>query len=125
MFLRLRGGSAFTAFGNVAPTAALHHKVHARKRIFQARGRGDAKMPIAPHQPNTAPKRSALSDLADAGQRLIDIWWVSYALIAALQLKILWNIWRYRDLTPGDTSSYFLDAARWARRLEVLISAEN
>jgi hypothetical protein len=64
------------------------------------------------------PKRAALSDLADAGQRLIDIWWVSYALIAALQLKILWNIWRYRDLTPGDTSSYFLDAARWARRLE-------
>ena len=47
--------------------------------------------------------------------------WVSYALIGALQLKIVWNIWRYRDLTTGDTSSYFSMALRWAHDLAVNI----
>lgn len=40
--------------------------------------------------------------------------WPSYALIALLQLKLIWNIWRYRDLTAGDTSHYFMSAARWS-----------
>lgn len=43
--------------------------------------------------------------------------WVSYVLVGALQIKILWNIWRYRDLTTGDTSSYFLSAWRWSQDL--------
>jgi hypothetical protein len=47
--------------------------------------------------------------------------WISYALIGALQLKLLWNIWLYRDLTSGDTSSYFRNAARWADNFEVNI----
>lgn len=39
--------------------------------------------------------------------------WLSYALIAALQMKILWEIWRFRDLTTGDTTSYFAGGYRW------------
>jgi hypothetical protein len=38
----------------------------------------------------------------------------AYGLIFALQLRVVWNVWRYKDLTPGDTSGYFLDAATWA-----------
>src|SRR5262245_39584767 len=39
--------------------------------------------------------------------------WASYALIALLQLKIVWQIWRFRDLPIGDTSNYFIIAYRW------------
>ncbi len=42
--------------------------------------------------------------------------WVSYALIFLLNMKILWGIWLYRDLTTGDTSSYFLTAYRWSKQ---------
>ena len=41
--------------------------------------------------------------------------WISYLLIAALQLKIIWGIWRLRDITGGDTSSYFISAYRWSK----------
>jgi hypothetical protein len=53
--------------------------------------------------------------------RLLAKAWPSYTLICALQLKILWNIWRYRDLTTGDTSSYFAGAYRWYDDLAVNI----
>ena len=43
---------------------------------------------------------------------------VAYAAIAALQLRILWNIWKYSDLVSGDTSSYFLDVATWEHGLK-------
>jgi hypothetical protein len=39
--------------------------------------------------------------------------WPSYVLVALLQLKVMWNIWRFRDLTSGDTSSYFVSAYHW------------
>ena len=39
--------------------------------------------------------------------------WPSYVLVALLQLKVIWNIWRFRDLTSGDTSSYFVNAYNW------------
>ena len=42
---------------------------------------------------------------------------VAYTAIASLQLRVIWNIWKYADLTNGDTSSYFVDAASWAHRL--------
>ena len=51
------------------------------------------------------------------GARLIANPWVSYPLIAALQLKIIWAIWKYRDITGGDTSSYFYSAYQWAHEL--------
>jgi hypothetical protein len=40
----------------------------------------------------------------------------SYWLIALLQAKIFWNAWLFRDLTWGDTSSYYLDAHAWYER---------
>lgn len=38
-----------------------------------------------------------------------------HLLLGIAQLIIVWGMWSRRDLTYGDTSSYFLDAAGWAR----------
>lgn len=38
----------------------------------------------------------------------------AYSIITILQLRVIWNIWRNADLTSGDTSFYFVDAASWA-----------
>ena len=42
---------------------------------------------------------------------------VAYGLVLLIVLRELWGIWRYLDVTTGDTSSYFLDALRWAHGL--------
>ena len=47
--------------------------------------------------------------------RLLAMGWVSYLLITALQLKVIWAIWRLRDIAYGDTSSYFRSAYRWSQ----------
>jgi hypothetical protein len=39
--------------------------------------------------------------------------WVAYPAIALFQLKVLWGAWIYRDLTQGDTASYFQQAILW------------
>jgi hypothetical protein len=44
--------------------------------------------------------------------------WASYLLVLLLQLKMVWGIWEYRDLTPGDTSFYFVNAYRWFKDLK-------
>ncbi len=31
----------------------------------------------------------------------------------------MWEIWEYRDLSPGDTASYFVHASRWADGLQL------
>jgi hypothetical protein len=33
--------------------------------------------------------------------------------ILLLQIKVTWGMWQFRDLTSGDTSSYFINAYRW------------
>lgn len=43
--------------------------------------------------------------------------WAAYAAITALQLRIIWNIWKYSDLGSGDTSYYFVDVATWQHGL--------
>lgn len=48
---------------------------------------------------------------------LIDNAWFSYGTIFLLQLKVIWNIWQYRDLTLGDTSAYFVNGLNWAVQL--------
>jgi hypothetical protein len=53
---------------------------------------------------------SAASRLA----RLAASPWFAYGSILAIQSKVLWGIWTYRDLTPGDASYYFVMASRWA-----------
>ncbi|HMD71263.1 MAG TPA: hypothetical protein VKF41_07960 [Bryobacteraceae bacterium] len=45
----------------------------------------------------------------------------SYLTILLLQLKVAWGIWYLRDLTSGDTSSYFLNAYDWYKNLRVEI----
>src|SRR5260370_7444433 len=43
---------------------------------------------------------------------------LSYAIILAAACKTVWGMWIYRDLTAGDTSSYFLSALDWFERFE-------
>lgn len=43
--------------------------------------------------------------------------WVAYGAIAVLQMRVIWNIWKYADLTSSDTSFYFVDAASWQHGL--------
>jgi hypothetical protein len=47
--------------------------------------------------------------------------WMSYVLILALQSKVVADIWRFRDLTTGDTSSYFGYASQWVDHFGVNI----
>lgn len=39
--------------------------------------------------------------------------WFAYATILLLQLRRMWNLWNYRDLSGGDTAAYFEDAHSW------------
>lgn len=39
--------------------------------------------------------------------------WIAYPAIALFQLKVLWGAWIYRDLTQGDTASYFQRGLLW------------
>jgi hypothetical protein len=39
----------------------------------------------------------------------------SYVAILLFQLKMIWGIWWYKDMTTGDTSDYFSAGARWFR----------
>lgn len=39
--------------------------------------------------------------------------WFAYTTILLLQLKCIWGIWKYRDLTPGDESVYYNLAYLW------------
>ena len=40
----------------------------------------------------------------------------AYATILALQLKVLWGLWLYKDLESGDTTYYFMNATMWHTR---------
>lgn len=47
--------------------------------------------------------------------------WFSYIAILLLQLKLIWGCWKFRDLTSGDTSSYYLMASDWLKTWHVAI----
>jgi hypothetical protein len=73
-------------------------------------------------QMNTAPQaisprlyglRALVSRLERVGSQPA----LSYAVVAALQLRVVWNLWRYKDFTPYDTANYFVNAASWAHGL--------
>ena len=38
---------------------------------------------------------------------------LSYAIVFLVAAKTVWGMWLYRDLTSGDTSSYFITAVLW------------
>src|SRR5580692_2431751 len=46
-------------------------------------------------------------------RKLIRKPWVAYGTILALQLRIIWNVWRYRDISGEDTSHYYVAAWSW------------
>jgi hypothetical protein len=43
---------------------------------------------------------------------------VAYGAIIALQLRVIWNVWNYKDLTAGDTAGYFTEAISWTNHLQ-------
>jgi hypothetical protein len=58
--------------------------------------------------------RPANSGAIDWLSRIAGSAWFAYGSILVIQSKVLWGIWDYRDLTPGDGSYYFTMASRWA-----------
>lgn len=48
--------------------------------------------------------------------------WFYYGTLLLLQLKRIWGMWQYRELTTGDTASYFVEAWRWFRYGETNIA---
>ena len=39
--------------------------------------------------------------------------WVAFPLILIVQLKVIWRLWAYRDVTLGDTTQYFAKGCAW------------
>jgi hypothetical protein len=48
--------------------------------------------------------------------------WFAYLTLLLLQLRVVWGVWEYRDLTPGDTSFYFKDSLLWYQDFMVNIT---
>ncbi len=75
------------------------------------------------HLPSIAQSRGPAFSFVRAAESILDRLlantWASYLLISALQMKVLWDIWKYRDLTSGDTSSYFSMAFWWSDNFKV------
>src|SRR5258708_4443708 len=46
----------------------------------------------------------------------------SYAALLALQAKVMWGIWSYRDLTSGDEATFYCQAYLWLTRSMVDIA---
>lgn len=44
---------------------------------------------------------------------LLESPWTAYAGIALLQAKVMFRVWEFRDLAPGDTSYYYLTVFDW------------
>jgi hypothetical protein len=47
------------------------------------------------------------------GEALVRNPLIAYVAILVLQTRVIWNFWRYKDLSFGDTSYYYLDALSW------------
>jgi hypothetical protein len=43
----------------------------------------------------------------------------AYGAVLLLELRVVWDVWRYRDTSFGDTADYFLYALEWSRHLTV------
>lgn len=51
--------------------------------------------------------------IIDYLHRLAGNAYFAYITILLLQIKVTWGMWRFRDLTSGDTTSYFAFAYQW------------
>jgi hypothetical protein len=65
---------------------------------------------------------SAMNGVSGIYASLANSAWFSYLTIVLLQLKVIWDVWRVRDLTSGDTSYYFLTAYDWFKNGSTLIT---
>lgn len=59
------------------------------------------------------PSRNSPVTFSAVAGRLAASPWFSYVTLVLLQIKVTWHMWHYRDLTSGDTSSYFINASQW------------
>ncbi len=73
------------------------------------------KSSFAPSLHRFAPPRHRSASVFDRLGRWVDQAWFAYPALLLLQLKVIWGDWWYRDLTTGDTSSYFVTAYAWYR----------
>jgi uncharacterized membrane protein YeaQ/YmgE (transglycosylase-associated protein family) len=48
--------------------------------------------------------------------------WVAYALLFILQMKLIWGMWAYREVTLGDTQSYYANSWLWVTAGKVNIA---
>lgn len=64
----------------------------------------------------TCPKPAWVPMLLARLAKLSDRAWFAYGTILLLQLHRMWNLWSCRDLSGGDTSSYFTYAWSWFER---------
>jgi hypothetical protein len=63
--------------------------------------------------------RSTRSPLFRKLNPLFESPFFAYGMLFLVQLKIVWGIWRYKDLPFGDTSYYFVNAYRWFETFSV------
>ncbi len=70
----------------------------------------------APDVPKVAPHSKAQRLLFRADAAVANPF-VAYGAVLLVQLRVIWNVWNYKDLTPYDTAGYFTRAASWAHGL--------
>ena len=75
-------------------------------------GQSAERRPAVTKKPTFAAVRARLEMIADSR-------WFAYGSILLIQAKLLWGIWLYRDLTNGDTASYYRSASLWASDLQI------
>lgn len=81
------------------------------------REKREHKKAAQPHPVLIRPKRQLrftwLASLIRSLHSAISLPVTSYTAILLLQLKMVWGMWWYKDLTTGDTTQYFLNAVSW------------
>jgi hypothetical protein len=58
-----------------------------------------------------------LPRLIGGTERVVASPFFAYPAIAALQMRVIWNIWKYADLIAADSSYYYTAAVAWAHGL--------
>ncbi len=64
-------------------------------------------------EPRSTPRFTWLPSLIRSLHSIICLPVTSYTAILLLQLKVVWGMWWYRDVSTGDTTQYFLYGLRW------------
>jgi hypothetical protein len=59
---------------------------------------------------------------ARALSRFLSRPWLAYTTLVLLELRVVWGAWNVKDVTQGDTCSYFITAVRWFNDFKVDIA---